>query len=84
MSLDITQQLPELIRLATVVESVHADHAERLAELMALAGDATPPVDACTTWRHLCAGVRQFADDPQRDIQLENDVLFPRFESDHR
>jgi len=133
------QQLPELIRLATAVESVHADHAaaphglaallksmhsellqhmekeedilfpmlrrganpfvvhpigvmrtehdehaERLAELTALAGDATPPVDACTTWRQLCAGVRQFADDLQRHIQLENDVLFPQFEPDRR
>jgi regulator of cell morphogenesis and NO signaling len=123
------QQLPELIRLATAVESVHADHAavphglaallksmhaellqhmekeedilfpmlrrggnpfvvhpigmmrtehdehaERLADLMALAGDATPPVDACTTWRQLCTGIRQFADDLQRHIQLENDV----------
>jgi len=133
------QQLPELIRLATAVESVHADHAavphglavllksmhaellqhmekeeeilfpmlrrggnpfvvhpigmmrtehdehaERLADLMALAGDATPPVDACTTWRQLCTGIRQFADDLQRHIQLENDVLFPHFEPDHR
>ncbi len=129
------QQVPELIRLATQVESVHADHpaaphglatllksmhaellqhmdkeesilfpmlarggspfavhpigvmrreheehAENLVRLMALTHNAEPPEDACSTWRQLCTGVKQFADALEQHIRIENDVLFPRFE----
>jgi iron-sulfur cluster repair di-iron protein len=75
---------PFVVHPIGVMRTEHDEHAERLADLMALAGDATPPVDACTTWRQLCTGIWLFADDLQRHIQLENDVLFPQFEPDHR
>jgi regulator of cell morphogenesis and NO signaling len=83
------RQLPERIRLATraflvhpigVMRTEHDEHAERLAQLMRLTRDATPPEDACATWRQLCAAVRQFANDLQQLIDLANDVLFPLFE----
>ena len=41
----------------------------------------TPFDHACTIWQHLCAGVREFVDDLQQHIRLENEVLFPQFEA---
>lgn len=63
-----------------VMRMEHDAHAERLAQLMALTNDATLPEDACPAWRQLCAAARQFADDLQQHIELENDLLFPQFE----
>lgn len=57
----------------------HDDHGDRLARVLALSNDATPPEGACTTWRALCSGIRKFADDLQEHVHLENNVLFPRF-----
>lgn len=62
-----------------VMRAEHDEHAERLAQLLALTHNATPPEDACTTWRQLSANLRQFSDDLQHHIRLENDVLFPQF-----
>ncbi|NMJ43348.1 iron-sulfur cluster repair protein YtfE [Roseomonas sp. JC162] len=62
-----------------VMRHEHDDHGERLAQLLALSNDATPPAGACTTWRALCAGLRKFVDDLQDHVHLENNVLFPRF-----
>ncbi len=66
-------------RPIAVMRHEHDDHGERLAAMMALTGDATPPEGACTTWRALYAGLRKFADDLQEHVHLENNVLFPRF-----
>lgn len=63
-----------------VMRTEHEAHAARLQHVMALTRNATPPADACTTWRQLCADVRQFANDLQQHIRLENEVLFPQFE----
>jgi regulator of cell morphogenesis and NO signaling len=75
---------PFVVHPIGVMRTEHDEHAERLAVLMVLTRDATPPEDACTTWRQLCAGVRRFADDLQQHIHLENDELFAQFESDRR
>ncbi len=72
---------PFVVHPIGVMRAEHADHAQRLAQLLALTRNAMAPEDACTTWRRLSAGVREFADDLQQHIQLENDVLFPPFES---
>ncbi|MFN5164568.1 MAG: DUF6306 domain-containing protein, partial [Pseudomonadota bacterium] len=37
-----------------VMMSEHEEHAQRLAQLMALTHQATPPGDACRTWVQLC------------------------------
>lgn len=71
---------PFVVHPIGVMRTEHGEHAERLAQLMHLTHDATPPEDACTTWRQMCAGVRQFANDLQRHMHLENDVLFPQFD----
>ena len=70
---------PFVVHPIGVMRAEHDEHAERLAQLLALTHDATPPDDACTTWRQLSASVREFADDLQHHIRLENDALFPQF-----
>jgi regulator of cell morphogenesis and NO signaling len=63
-----------------VMRTEHEEHAASLVRLMALAHNAEPPKDACSKWRQLCTDVKQFADDLEQHIRIENDVLFPRFE----
>lgn len=41
----------------------------------------TLPPGACRSWSALYTGLRKFADDLVMHIHLENDVLFPRFET---
>lgn len=64
-----------------MMRAEHVDHGEALERLYALTNDATPPQGACNTWRALYAGVAQLGDDLVSHIHLENNVLFPLFES---
>jgi regulator of cell morphogenesis and NO signaling len=59
----------------------HTGHGVLLDCVLALTHDATPPPGACNTWRALYAGIAQFRDDITEHIHLENNVLFPQFES---
>ena len=59
----------------------HTDHGEALERLAALTNDATPPEGACNTWRALYAGIAQLSEDLINHIHLENNVLFPQFET---
>ncbi|HSX93895.1 MAG TPA: iron-sulfur cluster repair protein YtfE [Hydrogenophaga sp.] len=59
----------------------HVDHGAQLEQLARLTRDHTPPADACNTWRALYAGTRQFSEDLIAHIHLENNLLFPMFES---
>jgi len=59
----------------------HVDHGAALERLAALTQDATPPADACNTWRALYAGIAQLSEDLINHIHLENNVLFPQFET---
>ncbi|MBK1611870.1 hypothetical protein CKO44_00100 [Rubrivivax gelatinosus] len=63
-----------------VMMSEHEEHARRLTQLMALTHQAAPPGNACRTWDQLCTATRQFAEDLQAHIRLENEVLFPQFD----
>lgn len=64
-----------------VMMSEHEEHARRLTQLLALTHQATPPANACSTWVRLCTATREFADDLQEHIRLENTVLFPQFDT---
>ena len=59
----------------------HTGHGALLEQLAALTTDHTPPLGACNTWRALYAGTAQLTDDLISHIHLENNVLFPRFET---
>lgn len=63
----------------SVMRAEHDEHAERIAQLLALTHNTTPPPDACATWQQLYAEIRTFVDDLQQHIALENDRLFPQF-----
>ena len=64
-----------------VMRSEHTDHGAALDELARLTHDAQPPQGACNTWRALYAGIAQLTDDLIQHIHLENNVLFPAFET---
>ena len=65
----------------TMMRHEHTDHGEALERLAALTHDATPPQGACNTWRALYAGIAQLSEDLINHIHLENNVLFPQFET---
>ncbi len=60
----------------------HVDHGEVLERIAELTGDFIPPDGACGTWRALYAGAARLRDDLIEHIHIENNILFPRFESD--
>lgn len=65
-----------------VMRFEHVDHGVALEKLAELTHEATPPADACNTWRALYAGIAQLNDDLINHIHLENNVLFPQFEAE--
>lgn len=56
----------------------HDSAGSALAQLRALTGQYTPPIDACNTFRGLYHGLEALEADLHRHIHLENNVLFPR------
>lgn len=67
--------------LIAVMCADHDDHAETIALIRKLTGDLTPPEHACGSWWSLYGGTATLLDELASHIALENDVLFPRFES---
>lgn len=59
----------------------HLEHGERLERLAQLTGAFSPPDGACTTWRALYAGCAKLDGDLREHIHLENNLLFPKFDS---
>lgn len=62
----------------------HDDHDRGLAAIRRLTGDLTLPDSACTPWATLYEGLAGFMADLDEHIRLENDVLFPQFETEAR
>ncbi|QYX57205.1 DUF542 domain-containing protein [Roseovarius sp. SCSIO 43702] len=62
----------------------HAEFAFFLDQIDCLTDDCTPPEDACASWQALYADLSAFKADLIEHIHLENNVLFPRFESSGR
>jgi regulator of cell morphogenesis and NO signaling len=60
----------------------HQDHGDVLERMTAMTDNFVAPEGACGTWRALYAGAAEFKDDLVEHIRIENDVLFPRFESE--
>ena len=65
----------------SVMRAEHSSHGLALDQVHALTHDMQPPEGACNTWRALYAGLSQFTDDLISHIHLENNVLFPAFET---
>jgi len=60
----------------------HADHGEYLQKLELLTDGYVLPADACRSWQSLFGGVAKLVDDLMEHIHLENNILFPRFETE--
>lgn len=59
----------------------HTDHGVYLQRLAELTDNFTLPEGACRSWQALYAGLAKLTEDLQEHIHLENNVLFPRFET---
>ncbi|MEY5098262.1 MAG: iron-sulfur cluster repair protein YtfE [Pseudomonadota bacterium] len=59
----------------------HVEHGAALERLDQLTHEQQAPEGACTTWRALYAGLAQLKEDLIAHIHLENNVLFPMFET---
>jgi regulator of cell morphogenesis and NO signaling len=59
----------------------HVDHGEVLERMTEMTDNFVVPEGGCGTWRALYAGAAQFKDDLIEHIHIENNILFPRFES---
>lgn len=70
--------------LATQIGAMRADHDDQeaeIAKIRALTDDLTLPSGACRKWTALYEGLDRFVIDLAEHTRLENDVLFPQFES---
>ena len=56
----------------------HGEHESAIGQLLALTHDLTPPENACGSWRKLYEELREFVDDLNDHIELENTILFQR------
>ena len=56
----------------------HEDHSAAIEQLLAITDNLTPPEGACRSWNSLYTQLREFVDDLQNHIVLENEILFPR------
>ena len=65
-----------------VMRADHEDHDLEVAEIRRLTGGLAVPEGACRTWTALYAGLGAFLDDLAEHIRLENEVLFPPFETE--
>lgn len=77
----MAQAIPGVDGPIGVMRDEHTGHGALLEQLASLTTDHTPPPGACNTWRALYAGTAQLTDDLINHIHLENNVLFPRFET---
>ena len=72
---------PQIGQPIGMMRAEHISHGEAMDHVNALTNDATPPAGACNTWRALYLGIAQFNEDLINHIHLENNVLFPAFET---
>ena len=64
-----------------VLRADHDDHDRDIAEIRRLTGELSLPDGACQIWAELYDGLAEFISDLDAHIRLENDVLFPKFET---
>jgi regulator of cell morphogenesis and NO signaling len=65
----------------TQMRHEHLEQGELLDRMTELTDNFVVPEGGCGTWRALYAGAAQFKDDLMEHIHIENNILFPRFES---
>lgn len=61
-----------------MMESEHTQEGDRFMRIRELTNDYTPPEDACNTYKLTYYKLREFNDDLEQHIHLENNILFPK------
>lgn len=61
-----------------MMESEHEEEGNRFKRIRELSDDYTPPTDACNTYKLLYYKLKEFNDDLEKHIHLENNILFPK------
>lgn len=64
-----------------MMRSQHEEHGDALTAIDRFTRNATPPDDACTTWRALYLGLKTLRKDLMNHIHLENNILFHRLDA---
>lgn len=64
-----------------VMRADHADHERAVERIRRLTGGPTLPEGACRSWTALYAGLESFMADFAEHLRLENEILFPQFET---
>ncbi len=72
---------PMIVHPIAMMRHEHDGAGEDLSQVTALTHDMTPPEGACNSWRALYAGLAKFAEDLTEHVHIENNILFPRFET---
>lgn len=70
-----------IVQPITDLRHDHDDHGEHLRGLERITNDFQLPSSACRSWQALYAGTAKMCNDLMEHIHLENNVLFPRFET---
>ncbi|MCB9946109.1 MAG: hemerythrin domain-containing protein [Geminicoccaceae bacterium] len=77
----IRNAAPGLDAPIAAMRADHDDHEAEVEQIRHLTNGLTLPDGACRSWMRLYAGVGEFLDNLAAHIRLENDVLFPQFET---
>lgn len=72
---------PGIAHPISVMRADHDDHGRAVTEIRRLTHDLTLPEGACGTWTRLYTDLYEMIEDLTEHIRLENEVLFPQFES---
>lgn len=62
----------------SVMKHEHDEHASAISQLSTLTNNLSLPEGACNTWRALYLTLKEFIQDLQRHIEIENNILFTR------
>lgn len=60
------------------MESEHTEEGDRFERMRELTNNYTPPEDACNTYRLTYYKLKEFNEDLEQHIHLENNILFPK------
>lgn len=72
---------PMITRPISEMRHEHEDEAQHLQAIEHVTHGLALPEGACRSWTALYTGLRKFTDDLVVHMHLENEVLFPRFET---
>lgn len=61
-----------------MMEDEHTTEGDRFKRIQELTNNYTPPADGCNTYRLVYHKLKEFNEDLEQHIHLENNILFPR------